>query len=618
MRLQAARLPNSVLLETADRRMSAGKSYLFPGTEEVLTARTLEQVLPLFSQIDEALARGKYVAGYLSYEAGYAFEPKLWPLLQSEKTGLPLAWFGVYDRPIVFTSDFGKTAEGEPPASPASVALEIDEATYTAQIEAVRNLIAAGDTYQANVTTKARWRNTESPDALFTRLLRAQPVEYSALLNLGDTHILSLSPELFFERDGDIIVTRPMKGTAPRGMDAAEDRAQAAWLAADPKNRSENLMIVDLLRNDLGRICAPGSIQVRDLFHVERFPTLLQMTSTVEGTLRSDVSNAEIFRALFPSGSIVGAPKIRTMEILCEMEESPRGVYTGAIGFFAPDNTSVFNVAIRTVVLQGDEATMGVGSGIVYDSEAASEFAECRTKTAFLTRSVPSFDLIETLLWQDGAYTFLAEHLARMKASAHYFDLTFHEDQVASALHQAARSFGCSDRQRVRLLLSADGTPTVTTTSLGIASEDGVPVLLAEQRTNAADVFLRHKTTQRRLYEEAFAEAQQQHCADALFCNQQEHVTEGAIHNLFAVRNGEWITPPLTDGVLPGLYRAHLLQHQPRAVERSLTLEDLQTAEALYLCNSVRGLRKISRILHILNGKTTALWTAPPYFPPGH
>ncbi len=569
---------------------------LFSNPVRVIDAQHPAQVLDALSAIEDALAEGLYVAGYVAYEAGFALEPSLADLSNTLPNGEPLLWFGCYRRRQISEETVpGYAASSKTPLMSPRFLLPFEE--YARKVEKIRRLIAAGETYQANLTTEVLWHINESPSGMYQRLLRAQPVPYAAMLQpIPGWHILSLSPELFFARHGDRIVTCPMKGTANPGLDAAELRANSAWLQSDEKNRAENLMIVDLLRNDLGRICKMGSIRVTDLFKVERYPTVLQMTSTIEGALRQGISYSEIFRALFPSGSIVGAPKIHTMRLLHALENRPRGVYTGAVGYISPHGEAEFNVAIRTISLRANEARLGVGSGIVYDSRSEAEYAECRTKTNFLTREpVQGFELIETLLHQ-GSYTLLEEHLERMQQSAEYFDIPFNMARVHEALKQAAQAIPSEQRTRVRLLLAHDGAVTWSTLDITEQPETPTTLLLAPQQTDPSDRFLRHKTTHRALYDEAFRHAQTLGFADAIFRNTRNEITEGAIHNIIAVIDSLWLTPPLTSGVLPGVYRQHLLQ-RGQLTERALTVRDLTHASAIYICNSVRGLRPVEHIV---------------------
>jgi para-aminobenzoate synthetase/4-amino-4-deoxychorismate lyase len=385
-----------------------------------------------------------------------------------------------------------------------------------------------------------------------------------------------------------------MKGTGPRGRTTQEDRTLASWLQNDPKNRSENVMIVDLLRNDLGRICNFGSVRASNLFAVERHPTLFQLTSTVTGELRPEVDFQQIFRALFPCGSVTGAPKVRAMQLLADLETHPRGVYTGAIGFFSPQQ-SVFNVAIRTLDLDGQSGVMGVGSGIVIDSDPAAEFEECLLKSQFLTRpSSPSqerFSLIETLLWQ-GEFALIELHLDRLEDSAAYFGFPCGRAEVHAALLAQAGAFPSGQPRKVRMLLDRDGRLQIAAEPLP-PSAPPLPlrVRIAPQRTDPQDRMLFHKTNCRRLYTEALLAASKQGFDDALFLNLHGEVTEGAIHNIFIEKAGRWFTPPVQCGLLAGVQRRHLLASRPDIEERTLSLPDLRQADAIYLSNAVRGLR---------------------------
>jgi para-aminobenzoate synthetase/4-amino-4-deoxychorismate lyase len=354
-------------------------------------------------------------------------------------------------------------------------------------------------------------------------------------------------------------------------------------------------MIVDLLRNDLGRICAIGSIQVEGLFSIERYETLLQMTSTVSGTLRPQISYYDIFRSLFPSGSVTGAPKIHTMEIIRELERTPRGAYTGAIGFISPRGTSVFNVAIRTLVIKDGHAQMGVGGGIVADSDPAEEYRECLLKAAFLTRARRDFQLIETMLWEKDFFL-LSRHLERLESSAAYFNFACDRKAILLRLHELAKSLAAEKSYRVRLLLSSDGSFTVENSELHSGQYGGC-VRLSLERTSSNDVFMRHKTTEREIYERQYAEARAVGLDEVIFQNERGEIAEGAISNVFIKKSGKMITPALSCGVLPGVFRRYLLETAANAEEGIVTMEDLKAAEAVFLCNSVRGLREVKSIL---------------------
>ncbi len=489
-----------------------------------------------------------------------------------------------------------RAAELPAPSIPARLAkrieLNISKQDYRASIDRIQRYIQAGDTYQVNFTDSVSLPLPVPPGAAFATLVKQQPVSYGAFLNVAGHHILSLSPELFFRIEDGRIVTRPMKGTMPRGLDSAEDADAAIRLQHDEKNRAEHLMIVDLLRNDLGRICDMGSVHLDDIFSVERYATLLQMTSTISGKLRARLSYYDIFKALFPSGSITGAPKIRTMQIIRELEQAPRGIYTGAIGFISPGGNSAFNVAIRTLVVKDGHAHMGVGGGIVADSDADEEYRECRLKAEFLVRERHEFQLIETMLWERDFFL-LPLHLDRLQSSAKYFDFPFDREAILSALANASKNFSAQSRYRVRLLLEESGRPAITATLLLHEASTG-HVRLSSQATSSADVFLRHKTTHRSLYDREYAQARADGFDDTLFRNEKNELTEGAISNLFIQQGERLSTPPLSSGVLPGIFRRHMLETNPAAEERTLLLPDIMAADAIFLCNAVRGLRKVT------------------------
>lgn len=591
----------AVLLQTARADAENHASYLFTRPLEVLSAQRLDGIPAIFAGIEQALAAGHHVAGFLGYEAGYHFEPvarRGLPEFTPGPDALPLAWFGVYDAPLIREGALDAQVADMTAAPESEAAIGLSREEYEREVEEVRGLIARGDLYQANITIPLRMEWAGDATDLFTRVMVNQPVAYGALINLGGTQIVSASPELFFRRRGSRVVVRPMKGTCPRGRDVGEDAANAAWLASDAKNRAENVMIVDMLRNDLGRICAAGSVRATDLFRVERYSSLLQMTSTVEGELRPHVTHYDVFRSLFPCGSITGAPKIRTMQAVGALEGEPRGIACGAIGFFAPGGDAAFSVAIRTATLREGEVHLRVGSGITYDSDAKTEYEECLLKSRFLTRTPLHFELIETMLW-DGGFFLLELHLARLAESAAYFDFRLGSKRVRDELESFSAELAAGTKHRVRLLVARSGATSVTSAPL---AESGctASLVVSAERTNPADVFLRHKTTHRALYDRALGEARAGGCDDALFLNHRGEVTEGAIHNVMIAKDGELLTPALECGVLPGVYRSHLLATHRRLREAVLTLSDIQDADHVYIFNSVRGLRRVTRISDVI------------------
>lgn len=604
--------PAAVLLESAGTAAHS-VSRLFLDPVQVLEVRQAAEIPALFAEIERAAGAGLFAAGFFSYECGQYFEPAA--AMKSAAAGEPLAWFGLYPRVHEFHHDLGMFAGGEPQALKQfsqdrdlgrRAAVEADfaltEDAYAEQIAAIQEWIRAGDIYQLNFTAPFRVHTRGSTAALYAQLRARQPVEYGAFVHWrAGRKVLSFSPELFFrvEKVGPArsIESRPMKGTALRGRTSREDRQRAEWLRNDAKNRAENVMIVDLVRNDLGRLCEFGSVGVRDLFRVERYPSVWQMTSTVTGILRADVGFAEIFRALFPCGSITGAPKVRAMQLIAQAEGGPRGVYTGAIGYFSAERT-VFNVAIRTLELDGDAGKLGVGSGIVIDSDAREEFAECALKARFLTASAEDwpekFSLIESLLWR-GEYPLMDLHLDRLADSADYFGFACDREAARAALLEHARGFSHGRARKVRLLMQADGAVQISSELLTDAGgqQSAVRVRIAEVRTDPRDRMLFHKTTHRRIYDEEFRAARAAGFDDVLFLNTRGEVTEGAISNIFIDKDGRWFTPPVECGLLPGVYRRHLLETLANVEERVLFVEDLLSAGAVYICNAVRGLRRV-------------------------
>ena len=617
--------PATVLLECSKPNSTETNAEswtrLFTAPVRVCVANTAAEIAGLFQEIESAVRAGLSAAGFFTYECGNCFEPKAG--MRASLAGQPLAWFGIYERVYRFDHATGTFQDGEPPElarfsssvdrradePPAGVELPIEtafgltEEEYAERIAAIHEWIRAGDVYQLNFTVPMSLRVRGSVAALYARLRERQPVEYGALVHWqAGRRILSFSPELFFcveEENGERrIVTKPMKGTAARGRTTREDREHAEWLRNDPKNRSENVMIVDLLRNDLGRLSQFGSVRAESLFAIERYPTLWQMTSTVTGKLRREVGFHEIFRALFPCGSITGAPKVRAMQLLAGLEEQPRGVYTGAIGFFSPRRT-VFNVAIRTLELDGERGTMGVGSGIVIDSDAAEEYDECVLKAEFLTgpasRFPEAFSLVETMLW-DGEYRLIELHLDRLLDSAEYFGFECEREAARAVLEDYARAFRGEGPRRVRLLVDSEGRMSIGDERIAKSSGDAAiaRARISRQRTDAKDAMLYHKTTHRPIYAEAFKAAVDAGFDDVLFMNHDGEMTEGAISNLFVEKDGRWLTPPVECGLLDGVYRRYLLATLVGVEERVLHGEDLRGADQVYLTNAVRGLRRVT------------------------
>lgn len=583
-----------VLLD--DSLTELGRSLLFTKPEQEVLALNPEGLAAALAIVAKGLDRGLHAAGFFSYELGYCLEPKLQALLPTERR-VPLFWIGLFP-PAQPLDDSGTRAwldanGGTERAKISDLQLSWTREQYNEAFTAVQDYIAAGDVYQINLTLKYRFAFEGDPVALYAALRRKQRVAYGALISTPELSVLSLSPELFLRREGKHISTRPMKGTAPRGRTPREDARIKTWLAMDEKQRAENLMIVDLLRNDLGRVAKIGTVEVTDLFTVETYRSVHQMTSGISAELRSDMGLEDILRAVFPCGSVTGAPKVRAMEIIRELEIEPRGIYTGVIGHIAPSGDLQLNVAIRTVVLDGARSEMGIGGGIVADSKEESEFEECLLKAQFLTRVDTPFELIETLRYErDKGFHLLERHLARLQSSAAHFGYPFARKDVIAALDQEATRIE-APVALVRLLLAEDGVITVTSTPIDLPTKDTVwRFVISDQRLDEKDPLFYHKTTRRQFFDrEMERQKALTGCDEVVFLNKKGELTEGTRTNLFIELDGRLFTPVLGSGLLPGTLREELLD-LPRAAasEAVLTPDDLMRADRLYLGNSVRGL----------------------------
>jgi para-aminobenzoate synthetase/4-amino-4-deoxychorismate lyase len=584
-----------VLLDNSSGR--GPPSQLFTAPKEIIVAETPEEVANAFQRLEAGLAAGLHAAGFFSFELGYVLEPRLAALLPADRK-VPLLWFGLYDAPALLgEADVDRwlsthTKSGSYQFSNVSRAWTKEE--YVARFEKVQEKIRAGDIYQLNLTFKARFRLSGSPLTFYRDLRQRQRVAYGGIVDTGEVTVLTASPELFFEMKGRMIETRPMKGTSPRGGTPDADTEARRVLSTDVKQRAENLMIVDLMRNDIGRISEIGSVHVTDLFTVETYRTLHQMTSGVRATLLEEVTLASLMEAIFPPGSVIGAPKIRAQELIAEYETEPRGVYCGAIGSIAPDGQALFNVAIRSpVIFRDGSGEMGIGSGVVYDSVGAKEYDECLLKMKFLTDPPKTFELIETLLWErDKGFWLIERHFERLNASARYFSFKLDEAAARTALEREVAISGRDHaRLRVRLLLAEDGRVTVTSAPLPAAAANAVMrYVISPTRLDSSDAFLFHKTTRRELYDQEWKHYSDTTGADeVLYVNERGELAEGSRTNIFVERNGVLITPPLPAGLLPGVLRAELIA-SGRAVEGVLRLEDLTSGDRVYLGNSVRGL----------------------------
>jgi para-aminobenzoate synthetase/4-amino-4-deoxychorismate lyase len=555
----------------------AGWSLALRAPLAVHEAWEARDVLPLLRAAERAAAQGHWVALILTYEAAPAFDPAH---AVHAGSALPLAWAAVFDRCHPLPA--WPAADRAPLATWTA---RVPPQDYAAALQRIRAHIEAGDTYQVNYTFPMEAEFAGDDRAWFARLCQAQRAAYCAYVNLGRFRVLCASPELFVERDGERLTTRPMKGTLRRGRWCDEDVVRARELATSTKNRAENVMIVDLLRNDLGRVAVPGSVHVHRLFAVERLEHVLQMTSTVQATCRPGTNWCDLMSALFPCGSVTGAPKVQTMRIIREVEPFPRQVYTGSIGFLAPGGAGTFNVAIRTVLLdtQTGRAVFNVGGGITYDSTPAGEYDECLDKARFLHDAQTGFRLLESLLLERGEFFLLERHLARLRESAGYFRFPFAEAAVRERLEAVRQQ--AAGRCKVRLLLSLDGALTVEAQELAAPTGAVLRLAVDTEPVDSSNPFQCHKTTRREVYDRA--RRSRPDADDVLLWNERGELTESCVANLVVKQGGTLWTPPRECGLLPGTFRQELLE-RGEIRERILRREDLAGAEAVYLINSVR------------------------------
>jgi len=566
------------LIDFAATGTSGGAAPLrcaFGAPRQTLVAHRPAQVRPLLEAVQALARQGCWCVGYLRYEAAAAFDPAL---VVQEADG-PLAWFGVHDAPQAWPElDVGNSAIAQWQEA-------LSRTAFDQGMAEIHRAIADGELYQLNYTASLHGTVTGAPSDLFMALQRAQPGGYAAFIDTGVEQVLSVSPELFFDWDGERILARPMKGTAPRGATAEIDAALAAQLLASAKERAENVMIVDLIRNDLSRVAQPFSVTVPHLFRLEALPSVWQMTSDVEARTRPGTTLVDVFAALFPCGSITGAPKVRAMQMIKSLEPEPRGVYCGAVGVVRPGGAATFNVAIRTVTVKGGSLRCGIGSGITADATADGEWQEWRHKRAFLERARQPFELLETLALEDGVLRNAPDHLARLARAAAHFGYPLDVVRVGASLKGLAEAH----RQglwRVRLRLDAHGQVLAEAYAMEVTPTP-VTLALAPTAFEAADSeFVRFKTTRRAHYD-AFA-PHESGVFDTLLWNRQGELTECTRGNVALRLDGRWVTPPLSCGLLDGIGRARFLR-EGRLEEAVVRVEDLPRATGLAFVNSLRG-----------------------------
>ena len=556
-----------------------GVRQIFTDTIKELKTKDIKEVKHLLAEVEAYQNQGYYAVGYVSYEAAPAFETKF-EVIDGPLMSEYLLYFTIHEsvqtEPIPLTY--------KPIALPKTWQELTSAEEYKAAIEHIHHHIRQGDTYQVNYTVQLQQNITADPFAFYNRLVVEQNAHYNAFIQHDDVSIISVSPELFFKKDGDRLTTRPMKGTTNRGLTTETDLKQAQWLAQDQKNRSENMMIVDLLRNDMNRISKIGSENVKRLCQVEQYSTVWQMTSTIETQLLPNSSLSDVFQALFPGGSITGAPKIATMEIINKVEKQPRGVYCGAIGILVPQGPSIFNVAIRTLQMEGTKAVYGVGGGITWDSKWEAEYEETKQKAAVLYRQNPRFDLISTGRVHQGKLLFLEEHMKRLQESSRYFDYPFNKEKVKKQVEDLCQSLDFDTDYRLKMSLAKDGELTFEHNQLTGLADDFCQARLVEQTYPLDSPYTYFKTSYR------------PHISlgphEQIYYNQKKELLETSIGNLVLKIEDQLYTPPIRLGLLNGIYRQNLIANN-QVTERVLTLDNLKQAQAIYGCNAVRGLYEL-------------------------
>lgn len=581
---------NTVIFETLTKN-EEGKNYIFRNPKYIIEAFSLEEVEKTMRLIQEGVSKGYYAAGYMTYEAGFAFEDKLKRKYGGKNWRNPLIWFGMYEEKEK-SLYLEPKVEGSYRIDNFKFNEKIDD--YIEKIHEIKGHIKQGDTYQINFTGKIDFEFEGDPFLLYSKIKRKQSAGYTAFIKNKYGSFLSFSPEMFFKKTGDIIISKPMKGTAARGKNIEDDNNIVKNLKKSEKNCAENIMIVDLIRNDIGKISEIGSVCVTKLFEVEKYETVFQMTSTIEARLKKDIGYLEIFKALFPCGSITGAPKFSSMEIINQLEKSERGIYTGTIGYIEPNNDGVFNIAIRTVEINDDKkGLMGVGSGIVWDSDAFEEYEECLLKSKFLTDNMEEINLIESLYLYKGKYRFLERHIRRMENASDYFCFKFSKTEFKKMLEENIGKTEKNNKYKVRMSLVKDGKMILNNEIIDKKiKKQSLKIVVADKKTDSDNKYLYFKTNKRDIYNSVFSDIQKKGYDEAIFVNEKEEVTECCNNNIIIKKDGKYYTPPSECGLLKGTMIENLLEKMDSLSERIITLEELKNADKVYICNSVRGVRE--------------------------
>jgi para-aminobenzoate synthetase / 4-amino-4-deoxychorismate lyase len=570
-------------------------SYIFSYPVKKLIFNQDENLEVFFTKADSTIRKYKYGYALIKYELGYILEKRLSELVcETQKDIIQLFFFNNLKKLDSNNINFPRSDKRSYKIS--NFMLNSNKKEYENNIKKIKGYIEKGDTYQVNYTVKGRFKFSGSLISLFTSLIFNQSAEFSAFINNGDKIIISLSPELFFSIAANTISSKPMKGTIRRGENSSEDSFLLNELQESKKDKAENSMIVDLIRNDIGKISRFNSINVDRLFSIEKYESLFQMTSLINGKLKKGIEFSDVIKAIFPCGSVTGAPKLRTMQIIHEIEKEKRGIYTGAIGVFNKKEI-VFNVPIRTLILDKKKniGEVGLGSGIVWDSNAGEEFREVMLKSKFLTKPLKYFELFETILIRDKKAFLLNQHLNRLKESAGYFLFVFDEERIKVSLNKRLNHLLSNRNYRCRISLNKWGKFKIQITPYSERKERG-KIIISRKRISSKNPFQYFKTTSRDLYNEQFSYYSSKGFFDIIFLNENDEVTEGAISNIFLRKNDTIFTSPIESGILNGIYRQYYIQRNPKVIEKKLFVNDLLDADEVFLTNSLRGKTHISKL----------------------
>lgn len=563
--------------------IKTNQGFYFKDQVAEIVANNQDDLISGLRKIEHYLDRGFYIAGYISYEAGYYLIDEY---IKNIDENLPLMQFKIFKSKIEINGIEGSNK----PLYIYDTKYSEDQDIYSKKLDKIRQHIIDGDTYQLNYTIQIDFKTNGAAKDLYHQLCQRQNAEFSAFLEFEKYAIISLSPELFIKRQGNKLTSKPMKGTSMVTKDVIENNNIIAQMKQDPKTLSENAMIVDLIRNDMSILAKKNTVKVIDPFEVQTFNTVNQLITTVECEIDERTVFFDIIKALFPSGSITGTPKIRTMEIISKLEARPRGVYCGTIGYIMPNRDFCFNVAIRTILYDkvSNNCNMGIGGGIIYEAKNDDEFSECILKSQFLRSINDYFEIFETMLYQNGKIENLTAHIKRLENSAKYFGFNYNLENILTKINQTKSS----DRLRIRLAINQLGIISLKTSKIEpIASNK---ICLSDITIDCDNIFLNHKTSKREIYNSEYQKYSELGFLDVIFTNKEGFVTEGSRHNIFIQNQQlEFITPPIKDGLLPGTMRETVINSHNVTV-KSITIDDLTNAKAIFLSNAINGLVEVT------------------------